>query len=144
MDICLDSEQLRVLTYAIKTFPAHGSLSSFDKDSGAVTYTSNRGYTDLIVSPFLPVMEYQQEKAQDLAVVVFIIISIGAIFTISSVFVNISLSNLPHIILRRYHHIILVLCQVRIVLQSPIKPHLVIFILLLLLRPQPPVQGELV
>jgi len=93
MDICLDSEQLRVLTYAIKTFPAHGSLSSFDKDSGAVTYTSNRGYTDLIVSPFLPVMEYQQEKAQDLAVVVFIIISIAAIFTISSVFVNIFLSK---------------------------------------------------
>src|SRR5262249_22884338 len=33
------------LTYAIKTFPAHGSLSSFDKDSGSVTYTSNHGYT---------------------------------------------------------------------------------------------------
>ena len=33
------------LTYAIKTFPTHGSLSSLDKDSGSVTYTANSGYT---------------------------------------------------------------------------------------------------
>ena len=36
------------LTYAIKSFPTHGSLSSLsslDKDSGSVTYTPDRGYT---------------------------------------------------------------------------------------------------
>ena len=33
------------LTYSIKSFPAHGSLSSFDKDTGAVIYNPNRGYT---------------------------------------------------------------------------------------------------
>src|SRR6476620_3275713 len=33
------------LTYAIKSFPAHGSLSSLDKDSGSVTYSPDRGYT---------------------------------------------------------------------------------------------------
>jgi hypothetical protein len=33
------------LTYSIKSFPAHGSLSSFDKDSGAVIYNPNLGYT---------------------------------------------------------------------------------------------------
>ena len=33
------------LTYAIKSFPTHGSLSSLDKDSGSVTYSPDRGYT---------------------------------------------------------------------------------------------------
>ena len=33
------------LTYAIESFPTHGSLSSLDKDSGSVTYTPDRGYT---------------------------------------------------------------------------------------------------
>ena len=36
------------LTYAIMSFPTHGSLSSLsslDKDSGSVTYTPDRGYT---------------------------------------------------------------------------------------------------
>lgn len=33
------------LTYSIKSFPAHGSLSSFDKDTGTVIYNPNRGYT---------------------------------------------------------------------------------------------------
>lgn len=33
------------LTYAMKSFPAHGSLTSFDKYSGSVIYNPNRGYT---------------------------------------------------------------------------------------------------
>jgi Big-like domain-containing protein/K319-like protein/HYR domain-containing protein len=33
------------LTYAIESFPTHGSLSSLDKDSGSVTYTPDRSYT---------------------------------------------------------------------------------------------------
>jgi hypothetical protein len=33
------------LTYSMKSFPAHGSLTSFDKYSGSVIYNPNRGYT---------------------------------------------------------------------------------------------------
>lgn len=33
------------LTYSIRSFPAHGSLSSLDKDNGSVIYNPNRGYT---------------------------------------------------------------------------------------------------
>ncbi len=33
------------LNYSIKSFPAHGSLRSLDKDTGSVIYNPNRGYT---------------------------------------------------------------------------------------------------
>jgi hypothetical protein len=33
------------LTYSIKSFPAHGSLGSFDKYTGSVIYNPNKGYT---------------------------------------------------------------------------------------------------
>jgi Bacterial Ig domain len=33
------------LTYALGTTPNHGSLSSFDKDTGSVVYNPNNGYT---------------------------------------------------------------------------------------------------
>ncbi|MGG6460661.1 MAG: Ig-like domain-containing protein [Candidatus Eiseniibacteriota bacterium] len=33
------------LTYSIKSFPSHGSLSSFDKYTGSVIYNPNKGYT---------------------------------------------------------------------------------------------------
>jgi hypothetical protein len=33
------------LTYALRSTPNHGSLSSFDKDTGSVVYNPNNGYT---------------------------------------------------------------------------------------------------